>query len=449
MIFLKKLKITIILSLFIISFNNVVLSNAIEFEGKIHKNIYVRDMDISKLTKEEAKEKINKVLENNNSFLLKLNDEKYVFMNEFIDVDYNVDELVEEAYNIGRNEGIISNIKTCGSLTLGQKVILDYNITYDEKKLNKYLKELNKKIYVKPINSTIKVNNGKFIVTKEKNGYKLNKNELRGIIISKIKEMDSCEENIPILDIKPSYTYNDLIKINSVLGKFETYFNPENYNRVNNIKLAAEATNNTLLDKGDLFSFNSSIQNSHIDKYLKEAPVIINGKHDKGKGGGMCQVSSTIYNAALYSGMDIVNVRNHSIPSPYIDMGRDATVSGQYIDLKFCNKYNTPVLICNEIIDNKIVCTIYGNKKDKKNIDVITETIEILDNKIITKNSKKYDLGIKNIEQEGRKGYKVRTYRVYNNSFGKKTEYIGESYYPPQDKIIIYGTKNIITEMNK
>ncbi|MCC3869454.1 VanW family protein [Terrisporobacter mayombei] len=440
---MKKLKIAIFLSLLIVSLSNVVLSNAIELEGKIHKNIYVRDIDLSNLTKEEAEEKINKILNDNNSFSLNFNGEKYVFSKNDIGTDYNVKEVVEKAYSIGRDKGIIANIKTKSSLTMGKKVILDYSIAYDEKKLDKYLKELNKKIYIKPKNATIRIANGKIIVTKEKYGYELNKGELKNTIIKKIKDLDNEDEIIPTLSVKPFYSYSDLSKINTSLGSFETYFNANNYNRSNNIKLAANATSNILLDKGEIFSFNSYIQKSHINKYLKEAPVIINGKQEKGIGGGMCQVSSTIYNAALYSGMKIINVRNHSIPSPYIEKGRDATVSGGTIDLKFSNKFDSPILIHNQIIGNKIVCTIYGNKKDDKDIEVTTETTDILHNRIIRKNSEKYELGIKTIEQEGRKGYKVQTYRVYKSTLGNKTEYIGESYYPPQDRIIVYGTREL------
>ncbi|MCI6457843.1 MAG: VanW family protein [Terrisporobacter sp.] len=440
---MKKLKIAILLSLLIVSFDNVVLSNAVGFEGKIHKNIYVRDIDISNLTREEAKNKINKIIESNNSFILNLSENKYVFLKEDIDVDYNVDDLIETAYGIGRNEGIISNIKTIGNLRLGKKIILDYRITYDEKKLNKYLMELNKKIYKKPKNATIRINNGQIIITKEKNGYKLNKDKLKNTLVEKIVNMDCSEEIIPIITIKPVYLYEDLSKIDTVLGRFETYFNSQNYNRSTNIKLAASATTNILLNQGEVFSFNSNIQNSNISKYLKEAPVIINGKSEKGRGGGMCQVSSTIYNAALYSGMSIISVRNHSIPSPYIEKGRDATVSGGIIDLKFKNNYKTPVYIYNQVMGNKIVCTIYGNKRDKQDIEIITEITDEINNRIIRKNSEKYDLGVKTIEQEGRKGYKVKTYRVYKNDFGNKSEYIGESYYPPQDKIIIYGTREL------
>lgn len=443
MILLRKLKIAILLSLLIVSLGNVVLSNAIEFEGKIHKNIYVRDINLSNLTKKEAIEKINKTLDDNSSFFLLFNNEKYVFSKYDIGTSYNVGEVVEKAYSIGRDKDIISNIKMKSSLSMGKKVILDYSITYDEKKLDRYLKELSKKIYIKPQNATIRVINGKIVITKDKNGYKLNKDELKNTIIIKIKDMDNKDEIIPTISVKPLYSYDDLGKIDTVLGSFETYFNKNNYNRSNNIKLAANATSNILLNKGDIFSFNSYIQRSHINKYLKEAPVIINGKPEKGIGGGMCQVSSTIYNAALYSGLEIINVRNHSIPSPYIAMGRDATVSGGSIDLKFLNKFDTPVFIHNQIIGNKVVCTIYGSKKDKKNIEIITETTAILHNRIIRKNSEKYDLGVKTIEQEGRKGYKVQTYRVYKSTLGNKTEHISQSYYPPQDKIIMYGTREL------
>ena len=443
MILLKKLKIAIFLSLLIVSLGNLVLSDAIELEGKIHKNIYVRDIDLSNLTKEEAVKKINKILDDNNSFSLNYNSKKYDFCKNDIGTDYDVNEVVEKAYSIGRDKGVIANIKTKSSLTMGKKVILDYSITYDEKKLDKYLKELNKKIYIKPISATIRIVNGKIVVTKEKDGYELNKDELKNTIIRKIKDLDNEDEIIPTLSVKPFYSYNDLSKIDTALGSFETYFNANNYNRSNNIKLAANATSNILLDKGEIFSFNSYIQKSHISKYLKEAPVIINGKQEKGIGGGMCQVSSTIYNAALYSGMKIINVRNHSIPSPYIEKGRDATVSGGTIDLKFSNKFDSPILIHNQIIGNKIICTIYGNKKDNKDFEIITETTDILHNRTIRKNSEKYELGLKTIEQEGRKGYKVQTYRVYKSTLGNKTEYIGESYYPPQDRIIVYGTREL------
>lgn len=444
MIILKKLKIAIFLSLIIVLFNNVVLSNAIKFEGKIHKNVYVRDLDLSNLTKDEAKNKIDEILKDNDSCVLKMNNREFVFSKDEIDVDYNIDELVEEAYDVGRSEGIIHDLKLKANLNMGHKVILDYSITYNEKKLENYIKYIAKEVYKRPVDSTISVNNDNIIVTKDKYGYKLNKNELRQALISNIDNIDKKDVIIPISEIKPYYSYSQLSQVNDVLGRFETYFNTKNENRSSNIKLASDATNNVLLVPGEVFSFNSNIEKAHIGKYLKEAPIIVNGKPEKGIGGGICQVSSTIYNAALYSGMKIIDVKNHSIPSKYIEKGRDATISRGCIDLKFSNKFSEPVFIYNEIDNNKIVSTIYGNNRNKMDIEVITEVTDIIDNNAVIKNSEEYDFGKEVIEQEGRKGYKVKTYRLYKNESGYKREYIGESYYPPQDKVIVHGTKQEI-----
>ncbi|MDU6996312.1 MAG: hypothetical protein E6356_15745, partial [Terrisporobacter othiniensis] len=115
---MKRLKIAIFLSLIIVSLSSVVLSNAIELEGKIHKNIYVRDIDLSNLTKEEAIKTINKILDDRDSFSLNFNGENYVFSKDDIETDYDVKEVVEKAYSIGRDKGIIANIKTKSSLSM-------------------------------------------------------------------------------------------------------------------------------------------------------------------------------------------------------------------------------------------------------------------------------------------------------------------------------------------
>ena len=176
---------------------------------------------------------------------------------------------------------------------------------------------------------------------------------------------------------------------------------------------------------------------------LKVASIILNGKHDKGVGGGICQVSTTIYNAALYAGMDIVKITNHSIPSPYVTKGRDATVSNGSMDFVFKNNNNNPIIVHNEIFENKIASKIYGCSSDKRNIEIETEIVETIKNKKIYKSDSKLQKGTKVVEQEGRLGYTVNTFRLYksNNEILKK-ELVNTSYYPPCDEIILKGTKD-------
>ena len=137
MIFLKKLKIAIILSFIFISFGNLVLSDASSFIGYIHKNVYVRDINLSGLNKKEARKKINDKVDEHGSFTLTFNDKNYVFKMEYIDLNYNIDEIIDVAYSIGRSEGIISDFKTKTNLSLGEKVVLDFSYEFDEQKIGR------------------------------------------------------------------------------------------------------------------------------------------------------------------------------------------------------------------------------------------------------------------------------------------------------------------------
>ena len=266
---------------------------------------------------------------------------------------------------------------------------------------------------------------------------------LKDIIVYKIENLDSSQSEIPLDVLNPKYTYDQLMKIDTLLGSYETYFNPKRKNRVNNITVAAKSTSDILVNTNEKFSFNQQLRDNDAYNKLKVASIILNGKHDKGVGGGICQVSTTIYNAALYAGMDIVQITNHSIPSPYVTKGRDATVSNGSMDFVFKNNNNNPIIVHNEIFENKIASKIYGCSSDKRNIEIETEIVETIKNKKIYKSDSKLQKGTKVVEQEGRLGYTVNTFRLYksNNEILKK-ELVNTSYYPPCDEIILKGTKD-------
>lgn len=438
---MKKNKIISLLIVAIFFLGNIKLVQGFEREGKIHKNIYVEDIDLSNLSKKEAKDKITKVINENNELILKFSEGNYKINKNDLGVSYMVNEAVEEAYNICKENKFIEDMKMKINLDLGKKKIITLKYNYDDQKLNESIENVSKKLYVSPVNATIRLDNGNFLTTKEAYGRIIEGDILKEKFIQSFEDIYVNSIDIPEQSIEPKYKEDELLKINTVLGTYETYFNPKVINRVENIKIASNATKNILVGKDEEFSFNSIILKSKVAKNMKEAPVIINGKLEKGLGGGICQVSSTIYNAALYAGMDITNVKNHSIPSAYISKGRDATVSLGDIDFKFINKFNTPVLIYNEVFDNRIVSTIYGNKDDKKEIEIITEIAETLPNKTIEKESNDLYEGERIVEQDGRIGYKVNTFRIYRSEDKERKELVYKSFYPPMDKVIINGAK--------
>ena len=437
----KIYAIAILILCFIIVFQKESYANS--NKSKIYNNIYIENIDMSGLTKEEAIDKLKESIYCNKEINFLYDEHIYPLNFDFIELNYNIEDTVEKAFNIGRNKNIVDNTKTKINLKLGYKINFRLEPQYNNEKIDEYIEILCSQINKEPVDATINIEQDNIKVTDEVIGIKINKDTIRETIIDKIDELDFDETSIPINIIKPKYTYENLSKINSVLGSYKTKFNLSNYNRSNNIYIATNKTNNILLNNNEEFSFNNIIGQRSEQAGFKEAPVIINGEMQSGLGGGICQVSSTIYNAVLYSGLEITEARNHSIPSSYIEKGRDATVSYGAVDLKFRNNYQYPILIQNKVINDTIVTTIYGNDRYKREIDIVTELVETIPNKTIVKESSVMYNGENFIQEKGRSGYKIKTYRIYKNKNGEilSKEYINESYYPPINKIIIKGTK--------
>lgn len=436
---MRKLKIiAVVLSVGIFFLGNTSLVQATNKEGTIHKNISIENIDVSGLTKEKAQEKIETFINSNSKISFSSNDKIYNLDMNDIGVVYKINESVDKAYNLDRNKNIISNIKTKIDLDLGEKLNVNIEKKIDEHKINEYIKYIKNDIKKDPIDATIKLDKDILTYGKEEYGLDLDDSKLKNIIINKINEITYDKAEIPTIVVNPKYRYDDLCKVNSILGTYETNFNPKSSNRVNNIQVSANTINNILLNPNEEFSFNSYVKTKEVTNKFKKAPVIVNGKLEPGLGGGICQVSSTLYNAALYAGLEITNVRNHSIPSTYIPKGRDATIANGDVDLRFKNNFESPIFIVQKIDGNKVVSTIYGSEEYKKEIEIVTEIVKRVPYKVKVKNSNELYKGEKALYQKGREGYTINTFRIYKD---KTKELIHESYYPPMDKIIINGIK--------
>ncbi len=153
------------------------------------------------------------------------------------------------------------------------------------------------------------------------------------------------------------------------LGKlysFTTRYDADNADRSENIRLAAEKLNGCVVPAGGIFSFNRTVGARTEANGFKKAKIIQDGKFVPGTGGGVCQVSTTLYNAALLSGMEIREFHQHSLQVYYVAPSRDAMVSGTYFDFKFRNNRATPVCIGAEAADGAVTCTIYGESDGYK-----------------------------------------------------------------------------------
>ncbi|MFD0669846.1 VanW family protein [Cohnella sp. GCM10027633] len=146
------------------------------------------------------------------------------------------------------------------------------------------------------------------------------------------------------------------------IGSYATYFRAGNKNRSNNIALAAQAINNTVVFPNETFSFNKIVGVRNHQKGYRRAKVIVRGELAEDIGGGICQVSSTLYNAVDRAGLTILERYSHSRQVPYVLPGRDATVSWNGPDFSFQNQYDQPILLRAFAGNGSLYVTVYSSE---------------------------------------------------------------------------------------
>ena len=194
---------------------------------------------------------------------------------------------------------------------------------------------------------------------------------------------DQTFVNLFVRSIPPHIVDNDLKHITGIVASYQTTFNPSHTARTQNIELATKALNSTLLRPGEILSFNSIVGPRTQQRGYQKAPVFINEDLIDDWGGGICQVSSTLYNAALLADMTIIERSAHYQPVSYVPIGLDATVDfDSMLDLKIQNSLHNSLFIMAEIKGNEIVVRIYGRAEiPKPLIELATTSLTTIEPK--------------------------------------------------------------------
>ena len=253
---------------------------------------------------------------------------------------------------------------------------------------------------------------GQVIVNEHKVGVEVKKDDLKNVI-SMVNEGKSA--TCPAVITMPKKTKEELEKklFNITLGKYTTDFSTSSSNRAHNVSLASDSINDVILMPGDEFSYNNTIGNPNAERGYKIAGVYENGKVSEGVGGGICQVSSTLYSAVLYADLEIVERHNHSMTVGYVPNGQDATVSYGVIDFRFKNNTEYPVKVKSVTNNRKLSVSIIGTEYEpKKTVKIVHETnstIAPIDNETVDET---LPAGTRKVVSKGKNGYVVSTYKT-------------------------------------
>ncbi len=236
--------------------------------------------------------------------------------------------------------------------------------SWDQDKLQDYLQSINVEIYTPARDAALQITEGGISVEKEIVGEEIDFEKTTNLIIEALQSETAGPVKIAKRIIGAQVTSEDLKMFDTVLSFFVTQLN-NNQNRSINIQKAAELIDGTVLMPGEVFSFNDRVGERTRENGFTLAPVISRKQMVNDIGGGICQVASTLYNAAALAGLSILERHPHSLNVKYVPNGQDAAVLYGSLDLKVQNDKSNPIRISTMIQDNQLMVTILGNQADK------------------------------------------------------------------------------------
>lgn len=490
---------------------------------KILKGISILGIDISDLTVEEAKTKVNNAIEErfkdeNNNLILKIGENETSVTANTFNAKFDIDNAVIEADNIGRNGNILTNNYSILFTKLFKKEIKP-RLYLDDSLLSDTIKDINSKMKDAIVDNSYYIEKNNLIIVKGKAGYIIKTEELKEKIYEQISNIhtnyqtieipveykepepinlqkiheeiykepqdayvqknptvvhpevngvdfkisveeaeellkeDKEEYTIPLKITKPKKTINNLGEeaFPDLLATFSTRFDGSNYNRNTNIKLAAKKVNGTVILPGEKFSFNTIVGSRTIEAGFKEGTAYVGGKVVPDVGGGVCQVSSTIYNTALLANMQIVERSNHMFTTGYVAASRDATVYYGSLDFVFKNSRKYPIKMVASANGGVCKVSIYGIKEEKEYEVIIQSKItSYINPTTIYKEDPTLEEGKEIVEQTAITGCRSEGYKILklNGKIVSQT-LLSKDTYKSRNKIVRRGTKKTTTTPTK
>lgn len=347
-----------------------------KYDKLIYPGVKVEGIKLNGKTKEDAintlkRSYVNEIFKKN--IVIKIEDKVYTINYSKLNINYNIDDTVKDAFKYGKDKGTIDDKYKIIRSAKEKQFSLKYN--YDKKEIEDTISKIQQQFNKKPVDAKItKDKDDEFKITAEKDGQEVDTDKL-------IKDIDAGISNKAIKDVvvnaslkkvQPSAKKSDLQKIDTKIASFTTNFSSSSDSRVNNINVAAKALDGTTIMPKEKFSFNSIVGERTEKRGYQAATVIVGDKLESGLGGGVCQVSSTLHNAVVRAGITPTERDHHNMPVSYVGLGMDATVDYGNIDYKFKNTLDYPIYIECVVKDKDVTFNIFSNSKlTKKTYDLV------------------------------------------------------------------------------
>lgn len=421
----------------------------------IYQNVYIDTIDVSGMSKDKAKAAIDaKVLEyQSQTVTLDVEGETAdVSLGELGLSIQDEEKLVDKAVAYAKDGSVWSRYRQIKKLKKEKK---QFSMTYviDPEKVQVVMEEKVRPLEKNATDATIERVNGKFVITDEMQGKEVDLEASLKAIEEHFKgnwqKKDTTITLVSKID-EPKVTRADLEQIQDVLGQFTTNCGVGG-GRVQNIESGTKHINGALIMPGEEYSANAAMEPYTEENGYTNAGSYENGKVVQSMGGGICQVSSTLYNAILFAELEVTERMPHSMTVGYVDASKDAAIAGTWKDLKFKNNTETPIYIEGYTSGGNLTFKIYG-KETRSASRTVEYSSEVLSKTEPKKNfvESGNQLGTIKKTDAGHTGVKARLWKIVKEN-GKEVsrEIVNNSSYMASDATWTVGTNTDNAEAKK
>ena len=425
---------------------------------RIFAGVYIDGVHVGGMTRQEAAEAVAQVPGGEGSqFAIQVNVGGYVWSIDSgtVPLYRNIDEIVMQAYAVGRMNTTSIRGSTTTPFRQRLSTVQDalnhprayYTVTtYDRNVVRQIVDSIAASVNRDPVNASVATfdpSSKAFTFNSDESGVFIDANQIyatvTGLLDSSVYQETVWVEPVVIL---ADVTKAELMNSFGLISSFTTS-TTSNSNRNTNIRLAAEAITNRTVLPGETFSFNQATGQRTAEKGYKPAAAIAGGETFDEIGGGVCQTSTTLFNAVARADLTIIDRDPHAWPSNYVDKGEDATVNWPNLDFRFRNDTEWPIFIVAYYANRKVTVEIYGKTLGEGvTIDLVSETTYVKEppsTPLYVYNAS-LRVGEEKTTVSARTGYTVETYKVwYKNGQEIKREKLHTSNYKMYQKTIEYN----------
>lgn len=356
-------------------------------DGVIAEGIYAGSINLSGLTEDEAEDAIQDYIEEleKKSVTMVTGEHEDTFKLSDIGVEWTNKEILEEAVELGKSGNLIARFKALSDLKKNNQVY-ELNLEVDEKAITKYIEETLQEYDQEAKEPEITRSNGEFVITKEEDGVTVNSKEtiaaINNLLAGEWSEDTAKVETVVQVD-KPEHTAAELETIKDLMGSRTTTYATSNRGRTQSLELSAQRLDGTVIWPGETISVSTLMGERSEEGGYGTGQGYFGTDVEETVGAGICQTASTLYNAALYAELDIVERYHHTLIVTYVDYAMDSTIyagndyKNPLKDLKLKNPYEDPIYISASASGGYCTFRIYGNdtRAENREVKYISTTI--------------------------------------------------------------------------